>query len=108
MNTYRFFFVMFVIGTLLAGSVDSQGLSTDPHDQDFGVVAPFIPQHVVVTQYLIGDPHQYGSVELPGQQMTVRTTYISGDPHDHWQPVPVLPMERRAVVIPYLIGDPHY
>lgn len=85
MNTYRFFFVMFVIGTLLAGSAYSQGLSTDPHDHDFGAAAPFIPQHVVVTQFITGDPHEYDSVELPDQQIKVRMAYISGDPHDQEQ-----------------------
>lgn len=107
MKKYKFFFVMFVIGALLGGSAYSQSLSADPHDQDFGVAAPLIEQHVVVTQYITGDPHQYDSVDLPGQQIKVRTTYISGDPHDDEQLVPVLPVERRAIVIPYLIGDPH-
>ena len=107
MKKYRFFFVMFVIGTLLGGSAYSQGLSADPHNQDFGVAAPLITQHVVVTQYITGDPHQYDSVDFPDQQMKVRTAYSSGDPHDDGQLVPVLPVERKAVVIPYLIGDPH-
>ena len=117
MNQYKFFVVMFVVGTVFGGSAYCQNPSADPHNRDFGAAVPLIMEHVAETTYLMGDPHQYTSAVLPDQQITVRTTYISGDPHDDGQldlmlsndeqPVLVLSGEPEPDISSYLIGDPH-